>query len=135
SRKAPAPYITSRLQQDAARKLGFSAKKTMTLAQRLYEGMDLGDLGTTGLITYMRTDSVRIDPGAQQGALDFIKETYGPDYVPEKPNVYKSRKTAQEAHEAIRPTSLDFPPEKVKQYLERDEFRLYQLVWNRFLAS
>lgn len=134
-RKPTPPFITSRLQQDAARKLGFSAKKTMTLAQRLYEGIDLGELGTSGLITYMRTDSVRIDPQAQEAALEFIKNQYGEKYVPEKPNVYKSRKSAQEAHEAIRPVTLELSPETVKGFLDKDEQRLYQLIWNRFVAS
>lgn len=135
SRKAAPPFITSRLQQEAARKLGFSAKKTMTLAQHLYEGIDLGDLGTTGLITYMRTDSVRIEPGALGAVRDFIVLQYGKEYIPAEPNVYKSKKSAQEAHEAIRPTSLEFSPDRIQHYLEKDEFRLYQLVWNRFVAS
>ncbi|OFZ21071.1 MAG: hypothetical protein A2X94_06995 [Bdellovibrionales bacterium GWB1_55_8] len=135
SRKPAAPFITSRLQQDASRKLGFSAKKTMTLAQRLYEGVDLGDMGTHGLITYMRTDSVRIEPGALQSVREFILQQYGKQYLPAEPNVYKSRKSAQEAHEAIRPTSLEFEPAKVQPHLEKDEFRLYQLIWNRFVAS
>jgi DNA topoisomerase-1 len=135
SRKPQAPFITSRLQQDAARKLGFSAKKTMTLAQQLYEGIDLGDMGTHGLITYMRTDSVRIEPGALQSVREHIASEYGKDYLPSEPNVYKSKKSAQEAHEAIRPTSLEFTPEKVQHFVERDMFRLYQLIWNRFVAS
>jgi DNA topoisomerase-1 len=135
SRKANPPFITSRLQQEAARKLGFSAKKTMTLAQHLYEGIDLEDLGTHGLITYMRTDSVRIEPGALQSVREFIEGHYGKEYIPAEPNVYKSKKSAQEAHEAIRPTSLEFSPEKVQPFLEKDEFRLYQLIWNRFVAS
>ena len=135
SRKPTAPFITSRLQQEAARKLGYSAKKTMTLAQHLYEGVDLGDAGTHGLITYMRTDSVRIEPGAIASVREYIGEKYGKEFLPAEPNVYKSRKSAQEAHEAIRPTSLEFTPEKVQHFLERDEFRLYQLVWNRFVAS
>ena len=123
------------MQQEAARKLGFSAKKTMTLAQHLYEGINLGDMGTTGLITYMRTDSVRIEPGAIQSVREFITQTYGKEYIPTEPNVYKSKKSAQEAHEAIRPTSLEFTPEKVQHFLDKDEFRLYQLIWNRFVAS
>lgn len=135
SRKPAPPFITSRLQQEAARKLGFSAKKTMTLAQHLYEGIDLGDLGTHGLITYMRTDSVRIEPLALQSVREYIEKQYGKTYVPAEPNVYKSKKSAQEAHEAIRPTSLDFPPEQVQPLMEKDEFRLYQLIWNRFVAS
>lgn len=135
SRKPTAPFITSRLQQEAARKLGFSAKKTMALAQRLYEGVDLGDLGTHGLITYMRTDSVRIEPGSLQSVRDYILQNYGKESLPAEPNVYKSKKSAQEAHEAIRPTSLEFKPEIVQPFLEKDEFRLYQLIWNRFIAS
>ncbi len=135
SRKPTAPFVTSRLQQEAARKLGFSAKKTMTLAQKLYEGVDLGDMGQNGLITYMRTDSVRIEPGALQAVRDYIKDEYGKEYLPAEPNQYKSKKSAQEAHEAIRPTSLEFRPEKVQGFLDKDEFRLYQLIWNRFVAS
>jgi DNA topoisomerase-1 len=135
SRKPTAPFITSRMQQEAARKLGFSAKKTMALAQRLYEGVDLGDAGTHGLITYMRTDSVRIEPGAIQSVREFIGQHFGKEYLPAEPNVYKSKKSAQEAHEAIRPTSMEFTPEKVQGFVEKDEFRLYQLIWNRFVAS
>jgi DNA topoisomerase-1 len=135
TRKPTPPFITSRLQQEAARKLGFSAKKTMTIAQHLYEGVDLGDLGTTGLITYMRTDSVRIEPGALQSVRGYIEKQYGKDYLPAEPNIYKSRKSAQEAHEAIRPTTLDYTPEDVQKFLDKDEFRLYQLIWNRFVAS
>jgi DNA topoisomerase-1 len=135
SRKPTPPFITSRLQQEAARKLGFSAKKTMALAQHLYEGVDLGDSGTHGLITYMRTDSVRIEPGAMQSVRDYIEKQYGKDYLPVEPNVYKSKKSAQEAHEAIRPTTLDFPPDQIQSFLEKDEYRLYVLIWNRFVAS
>ncbi|MBC7363386.1 MAG: type I DNA topoisomerase [Candidatus Aminicenantes bacterium] len=131
----PAPYITSTLQQDAYRLLKFSVKKTMSIAQRLYEGLELGEMGPVGLITYMRTDSVRISEVARQAAKKFIEEHYGPEYLPEKPNIFKSRKTAQEAHEAIRPAHLDLPPEKVKPYLKKDEYNLYRLIWNRFLAS
>jgi DNA topoisomerase-1 len=135
SRKPTAPFITSRMQQEAARKLGFSAKKTMTLAQHLYEGKDLGDLGTHGLITYMRTDSVRTEPGAIQSVREYIAEKYGKASLPAEPNVYKSKKSAQDAHEAIRPTSLEFKPEIVEKHVDKDEFRLYQLIWNRFVAS
>ena len=135
SRKPTPPFITSRMQQEAARKLGFSAKKTMTIAQKLYEGIDLGDLGTHGLITYMRTDSVRIEPGALQDVRAHIEKEYGKEFVPTAPNEYKSRKSAQEAHEAIRPTSLEFRPEIVQKHVDKDEFRLYQLIWNRFVAS
>jgi DNA topoisomerase-1 len=135
SRKPQPPFITSRLQQESARKLGFSAKKTMTLAQKLYEGVDLGDMGTTGLITYMRTDSVRTEPGAIEAVRAHIKDTYGKGYLPSEPNQYKTKKSAQDAHEAIRPTSLEFNPEKVAPFLEKDAHRLYQLIWNRFVAS
>lgn len=135
NRKPAPPFITSRLQQEAARKLGFSAKKTMTLAQHLYEGVDLGEMGTHGLITYMRTDSVRIDPTAITSAREFIREHYGKDFLPAEPNIYKSKKSAQDAHEAIRPSSLEFEPDKVQGHLENDAFRLYQLIWNRFIAS
>jgi DNA topoisomerase I len=135
SRKPIAPFITSRLQQEAARKLGFSAKKTMTLAQHLYEGVDLGDMGQHGLITYMRTDSVRIEPGAIETVRQYISEKYGKQHLPAEANVYKTKKSAQDAHEAIRPASLEFTPEKVQHFLEKDEFRLYQLIWNRFVAS
>ena len=135
SRKAAPPFITSHLQQDAARKLGFSAKKTMTLAQRLYEGIDLGDMGMHGLITYMRTDSFRIDGGALQAVRAHIASQYGSEFLPPEPNFYRSKKSAQDAHEAIRPTSLEFRPEIISRFLEKDEFRLYQLIWNRFVAS
>ena len=135
SRKPAPPFITSRLQQDAARKLGFSAKKTMTLAQHLYEGIDLGEEGTHGLITYMRTDSVRIDPSGLLAVREYIEKQYGKPYLPIEPNVYKSKKSSQDAHEAIRPTTLEFTPEKVQSHLDRDEYRLYVLIWNRFLAS
>ncbi len=135
SRKATAPFITSRLQQEGARKLGFSAKKTMALAQKLYEGVNLGDMGTQGLITYMRTDSVRIEPAAIESVREFIKTEYGPEYLPSEPVIYKTKKSAQDAHEAIRPTSLEYTPARIASYLEKDEFRLYQLIWNRFVAS
>lgn len=134
-RRPTPPFITSRLQQEAARKLGFSAKKTMMLAQRLYEGLDLGELGTHGLITYMRTDSVRIEPGALQAVRQYIEAHYGKDFIPPEPNYYKSNKSAQEAHEAIRPTSMEFIPNLIGKYLEKDELNLYCLVWNRFVAS
>ncbi len=135
SRKPQPPFITSRMQQEAARKLGFSAKKTMAMAQRLYEGIDLGDIGTTGLITYMRTDSTRVEPGAIKEVREFIATEYGKDFVPAEPNLYKTKKSAQDAHEAIRPTSLELIPSRVMPFLEKDEFRLYQLIWNRFIAS
>jgi DNA topoisomerase I len=138
-RNPPPPFTTAKLQQEAANRLGFSAKKTMTLAQRLYEGVDLGEDGTTGLITYMRTDSVRLAPEAVEAAREHIAARYGRDHLPETPNVYKTKqKQAQEAHEAVRPTALDFPPERVAPHLdaqgERDMTRLYELIWNRFVA-
>jgi DNA topoisomerase-1 len=129
------PFITSRLQQEAYRKLSFSAQKTMRVAQKLYEGIDLGELGMVGLITYMRTDSPRVSMEAVQQVRSWIKNRFGEPYLPPKPNVYKSRKGAQDAHEAIRPTSIDFDPEKVKDYLDREEWALYKLVWDRFVAS
>jgi DNA topoisomerase-1 len=129
------PFITSKLQQDASRKLGFTVRKTMTLAQRLYEGMDLGDIGTVGLITYMRTDSTRIAPEALQEVRDYIGKTHGAEYLPDEPRVYRTGKMAQEAHEAIRPTSMELSPEQVKAHLQKDEFLLYSLIWNRFVAS
>jgi DNA topoisomerase-1 len=135
-RRNPAPpFITSRLQQEASRKLGFSPARTMGIAQRLYMGVDLGDEGSVGLITYMRTDSPRISPEMTAAARVYINDTYGDSYVPERPNVYRSAKTAQEAHEAIRPTSLEYAPERVAPYVSREELNLYTLIWNRFLAS
>ena len=135
-KRSPAPpFITSTLQQEAARKLGFTAKKTMTLAQRLYEGVDLGPRGTVALITYMRTDSVHVAEEAQQAAREYVENRYGSAYLPPKPPRYASKKGAQEAHEAIRPTSLALEPESVKKHLDRDAYRLYRLIWDRFLAS
>jgi DNA topoisomerase-1 len=129
------PFITSRLQQEAYRKLSFSAQKTMRIAQKLYEGIDLGDIGMVGLITYMRTDSPRISLEAIHEVRDWIKDRFGVSHLPPKPNLYKSRKGAQEAHEAIRPTSIDLEPEKVKGYLDKDQWALYKLIWDRFVAS
>ena len=135
-RRNPAPpFITSRLQQEASRKLGYSPARTMGIAQRLYMGVDLGDEGSVGLITYMRTDSPRISPEMSAAARTYITETYGESYVPERPNAYRSAKTAQEAHEAIRPTALEYTPERVAPHLSREELNLYTLIWNRFLAS
>ena len=134
-RKPSPPFITSTLQQDAARALYFSPKKTMMIAQQLYEGVELGDEGPTGLITYMRTDSTRIAETALQSARGYIKKEYGDQYLPEKAVYYKARKGSQDAHEAIRPTYLDHPPDKLKKNLTRDQLRLYTLIWNRFLAS
>jgi len=129
------PFTTSTLQQEAARKLRYTAKRTMMLAQQLYEGIELGEEGSVGLITYMRTDSVRVAPEAQQFARKNIEKRFGKDYVPEKPSAYKSKAGAQEAHEAIRPTDMDRAPETLKQFLSKDLYNLYALIWNRFIAS
>ena len=129
------PFITSRLQQEGYRKLSFPAQRTMRVAQKLYEGVDLGELGTVGLITYMRTDSVRVANEAVQQVRAWIKDRFGEPYLPSEPNVYKSRRGAQDAHEAIRPTSIDLEPEKVKPYLDKDQWALYKLIWDRFVAS
>jgi DNA topoisomerase I len=136
-KKTPsAPFITSTMQQEASRRLGFTAKRTMALAQQLYEGIDIGSSGTVGLITYMRTDSTNISEEAQREARNLILKTYGEEYLPKKPRVYKTRaKGAQEAHEAIRPTSVSRQPAELKAFLSRDQYRLYQLIWKRFLAS
>ncbi len=134
-RKPQAPYSTSKLQQEAYSRLGFSAANTMRIAQRLYEGVELGDEGSVGLITYMRTDSVNIAVSAQEEAARYILEKFGKEYLPEKPPVYKSRKGAQEAHEAIRPTSAFRIPDSIKDFLESDELKLYELIWRKFLSS
>ena len=133
-RNPSAPFITSSLQQEASRKLNFSPKKTMLLAQKLYEGIKLDKKGTVGLITYMRTDSVRLSDQALEEVRNFIPERYGNEYLPPKPNAYKSKKSAQEAHEAIRPTDVNLDPNSIKDYLEKDLFRLYQLIWSRFVS-
>jgi len=135
-RKFPfAPFITSTLQQDAFNKLGFSATKTMVLAQQLYEGIEIGEEGAVGLITYMRTDSARLSKEALAEVRDFIGTEYGAEYVPEKPNTYKSKAFAQEAHEAIRPTTPLRSPESIKTFLESDQHKLYDLIWKRAIAS
>ncbi len=134
-RRPVPPFITSKLQQEAYRKLRFSVKKTMTLAQRLYEGVEVGNEGLVGLITYMRTDSTRVAESALQDLREFVKEAYGEPYLPAKPVTYQGRKGAQDAHEAIRPTSVMRRPEQVRDYLGRDEYRLYELIWKRFVAS
>lgn len=135
-RKPSAPFITSSLQQEASRRLGFTAKRTMAVAQALYEGVEVGDGGQTGLITYMRTDSINIADQARNEARKFITDKYGQDYVPETPPEYKTRSVgAQEAHEAIRPTSVWREPGKIKGFLEPAQFKLYQLIWQRFIAS
>jgi DNA topoisomerase I len=138
-RNAPPPFTTAKLQQDAANRLGFTPKKTMTLAQKLYEGIELGDEGSVGLITYMRTDSVRLSTEAVDAARAFIADRFGKDHLPAEPNVYKTKaKSAQEAHEAIRPTGLEWTPERVAPFFEqmgeRDMYRLYELIWSRFVA-
>ena len=129
------PFITSTLQQEASKKLNFTAKRTMSIAQALYEGVDVTGMGTTGLITYMRTDSLRISEEARAVAMRVIRERYGDAYLPEKPNYYKSRSSAQDAHEAIRPAMPDLTPERVKQDLTPEQFKLYSLIWSRFFAS
>ncbi len=129
------PFITSKLQQEAIRKLRFSAKKTMSVAQQLYEGLDLGDGEYIGLITYMRTDSIRISAEAAGEALDLIRERFGPEYALDKPRFFKNKNKVQDAHEAIRPTSVTYTPESVASYLSRDQLALYRLIWQRFVAS
>lgn len=129
------PFITSRLQQAAANRLGYTVKRTMSIAQRLYEGIEIGESGPVGLITYMRTDSVRIAPEALNEVRDYISKTYSDKYLPEKPNFYRSRKTAQEAHEAIRPTSVFRTPDAMRRHLSDEEFKLYKLIWEQFVTS
>ncbi|MBI3313394.1 MAG: type I DNA topoisomerase [Candidatus Omnitrophica bacterium] len=134
-RKPQAPYTTSKIQQEAYNRLGFPAAKTMRVAQKLYEGVEIGDEGSTGLITYMRTDSVNIAKSAQDEVVQFIRQKFGADYLPKEPPVYKAKKGAQEAHEAIRPTSVRREPQALRQYLADDEFKLYELIWQKFVAS
>jgi DNA topoisomerase-1 len=134
-RNATPPFTTSKLQQDSSRKLRFSVKRTMMIAQRLYEGVELGEEGSVGLITYMRTDSTRVSNDALAEVREFIKSQYGDSYLPEQPNTYKEKKEAQAAHEAIRPTSAMRHPDQIKQYLKEDEFKVYKLIWQRFVAS
>lgn len=136
TRRSPSPpFTTSKLQQEASRKLGFSAKKTMSVAQKLYEGIELGKEGSVGLITYMRTDSVRVADEALRAARSYIRENYEPQYLPAKARTYQNAGTAQDAHEAIRPSSMAYRPQDIKGHLSGDQFRLYQLIWNRFVAS
>jgi DNA topoisomerase-1 len=135
SRHPAPPFTTSSLQQEASRKLGFTTKRTMMIAQQLYEGIDIGGKGSVGLISYIRTDSVRIASEAQQSARAFIAGRFGEKYIPEKPNFYKGRDNAQDAHEAIRPTSVDNEPAAIKDHLTSEQFRLYKLIYERFLAS
>ncbi len=136
-RNAPPPFITSSLQAEASRRLKMRPKQTMMLAQRLYEGVDLGDDGLQGLITYMRTDSTRISEEIMPVLRDYIKDNYGSEFVPENPNNHekKNKTNVQDAHEAIRPTSLNFPPGSVKEFLDNKSFKLYELIWKRFIAS
>jgi DNA topoisomerase-1 len=135
-RRSPAPpFTTSKLQQDASRKLRFSVKRAMMIAQRLYEGVDLGDEGSVGLITYMRTDSVQVSKDAIEEVRTLVSSAFGKEFLPEEPNTYKSKKAAQEAHEAIRPTSVVRHPDEIKKYLQEDEYKVYKLIWQRFVAS
>ena len=136
TKKHPAaPFITSTLQQDASYRLGFQSKRTMKVAQELYEGVEIDGMGAVGLITYMRTDSLRISDEAKQAAATYISDTYGASYLPEQPRVYKSKKNAQDAHEAIRPSMPNLTPERVKTSLTADQYKLYKLIWERFIAS
>ena len=130
-----APFTTSKFQQDASRKLRFSVKRAMMIAQRLYEGVDLGEEGTVGLITYMRTDSTRVSNDAIAEVRELIGKEFGPQFLPEAPNAFKSKKDTQDAHEAIRPSSAARHPDAIKQYLQEDEFKVYKLIWQRFVAS
>ena len=135
-KKSPVPpFITSTLQQEASRKLSFQSRRTMRVAQELYEGVDIDGIGATGLITYMRTDSLRISNDAMNEAASFITEKYGKNYLPAKPRFFKSRNNAQDGHEAIRPTSVSLTPDRVKNNLTTDQYKLYKLIWERFLAS
>lgn len=135
-KKSPAPpFITSTLQQEASRKLGYQSRRTMKIAQELYEGVEIEGIGPTGLITYMRTDSLRISAEAAQEAAEYIKNTFSPEYLPAKPRFFKSKNNAQDGHEAIRPTSVKLSPDRVKANLTADQYRLYKLIWERFTAS
>jgi len=135
-RKSPtAPFTTSKLQQDASRQLGFNVKRTMGVAQRLYEGLEIGSKGSVGLITYMRTDSTRVSPDALNDVRGYVEKKIGKHYLPATPNSYKSKKDAQDAHEAIRPTDVSLNPDEIKQYLSDEQYKLYRLIWQRFVAS
>lgn len=135
-KKNPAPpFITSTLQQEASKRFGWQGTKTMKIAQELYEGIEIASMGSVGLITYMRTDSLRIAKEAQDAALGYVESTYGKEYIPNTPRVYKSKKSAQDAHEAIRPTSVSIIPDNIKANLSRDQYKLYKIIWERFLAS
>ena len=135
TRQPAPPFNTSTLQQEASRKLGFTGRRTMSTAQTLYEGVEIPGIGTTGLITYMRTDSLRISEEARAAAAAFIENTYGSEYLPKKPRYFKTKNNAQDAHEAIRPTIADLTPDKVKSALTPDQYKLYKLIWDRFTAS
>lgn len=135
NRQPAPPFITSTLQQEASRKLNYVGQRTMSIAQQLYEGVDIPGLGTTGLITYMRTDSLRISEEARAAGNSFIKARYGENYLPEKPRYFKTKNNAQDAHEAIRPTIVDLSPDKVQDVLSKEQYNLYKLIWERFIAS
>ena len=135
TRNPLAPFITSTLQQEASKRMNYQTRRTMSIAQKLYEGMDIKGYGSVGLITYMRTDSTRISDEAQAGAKAYIETTFGKQYYPETPRVYKGKKNAQDAHEAIRPTVIELSPDKVKDSLKAEEYKLYKLIWERFIAS
>ncbi|MBR5201889.1 MAG: type I DNA topoisomerase [Clostridia bacterium] len=135
NRQPAPPFTTSTLQQEASRKLNYQAKKTMKIAQELYEGVEIQGIGSTGLITYMRTDSLRISEEARAAGNDFIRNTFGADYLPEKPRYYKTKANAQDGHEAIRPTMMDLTPEKAKASLTAEQYKVYSLIWKRFMAS
>ncbi len=136
TKKQPSPpFITSTMQQEASRKLGFSAKRTMKAAQELYEGVEIQGVGAVGLITYMRTDSLRISDEARAAATEYIAMKYGNDYLPPEPRIFKTKKNAQDAHEAIRPSMPDMTPDRVKSSLTNDQYKLYKLIWERFIAS
>ena len=136
TKRQPAPpYITSTLQQEASRRMGFQARRTMKAAQELYEGIEIEELGLVGLITYMRTDSLRVSDEAKQAAAEYIKNRYGDEYLPPSPREYKSKKNAQDAHEAIRPSMPELDPERVKNSLTTDQYKIYKLIWERFIAS
>ena len=134
-RNPTAPYITSKLQQDAAGRLGFNVRRTMGVAQRLYEGVDVGADGTVGLITYMRTDSTRVSDDAMTEARTWVGEKLGAKYLPEQPIEYKGKNDAQDAHEAIRPTHVEYTPDSIRQYLSEEQYKLYKLIWQKFVSS
>ncbi|MDE3104748.1 MAG: type I DNA topoisomerase [Acidobacteriota bacterium] len=134
-RNPTAPYTTSKLQQDASSRLGFNVRRTMGVAQRLYEGVEIGNDGTVGLITYMRTDSTRVSADSVQEAREYIGKKHGAKYLPAEPNEYKGKKDAQDAHEAIRPTRVEYTPESIRRYLSDEQYRLYKLIWEKFVSS